>query len=288
MRSRSAGCLPPTLSGRFPATARWPASYRGPEAIFRFLGRLPKETDGTYRSELVDVLASDGRAAALYRASGQRRGQAAGPRSGAALPARARFRDRGARAPVRPGGVRGVLGADDHAGARQRPPRDPLPRHDVPGAAADRARPAAAARRRDRDPSGPRPDRLRLPPLDRADPDLPRHVRGARGRDRAAPAARADVARERAPHGERRRVHPPGAGNRARGLVEHERLVDLRGHRRRVAPLEVRDHLPGPAHLQPVELRPRPLLRAARARSTPTRWRSGGARCPYGWRSRSR
>lgn len=46
--------------------------YRGREAIFRFLGRLPKETDGTYRSELVDVLASDGRAAALYRASGTR------------------------------------------------------------------------------------------------------------------------------------------------------------------------------------------------------------------------
>jgi ketosteroid isomerase-like protein len=49
--------------------------YRGREAIFRFLGRLPKETDGTYRSELVDVLASDGRAAALYRASGERRGR---------------------------------------------------------------------------------------------------------------------------------------------------------------------------------------------------------------------
>jgi uncharacterized protein len=49
--------------------------YRGPEAIFRFLARLPKETDGTYRSQLVDVLASDGRAAALYRASGVRRGR---------------------------------------------------------------------------------------------------------------------------------------------------------------------------------------------------------------------
>ena len=49
--------------------------YRGPEAIFRFLGRLPKETDGTYRSRLVDVLTSDGRAAALYRASGVRRGR---------------------------------------------------------------------------------------------------------------------------------------------------------------------------------------------------------------------
>ena len=36
---------------------------------------MPKETDGTYRSRLVDVLASEGRAAALYRASGTRRGR---------------------------------------------------------------------------------------------------------------------------------------------------------------------------------------------------------------------
>lgn len=49
--------------------------YRGREEIFRFLGRLPKETDGTYSSQLIDVLASDERAAALYRASGERRGE---------------------------------------------------------------------------------------------------------------------------------------------------------------------------------------------------------------------
>ena len=49
--------------------------YRGREQIFRFLGRLPKETGGTYRSRLVDVLASDDRAVALYRASGERRGR---------------------------------------------------------------------------------------------------------------------------------------------------------------------------------------------------------------------
>ena len=49
--------------------------YRGREAIFRFLGRLPKETDGTYGSRLVDVLASNDRAAALYRASGERQGR---------------------------------------------------------------------------------------------------------------------------------------------------------------------------------------------------------------------
>ena len=50
-------------------------TYRGRERIFRFLARLPKETDGTYSSELVDVLASDERAAALYRARGIRHGR---------------------------------------------------------------------------------------------------------------------------------------------------------------------------------------------------------------------
>jgi ketosteroid isomerase-like protein len=49
--------------------------YRGREEIFRFLARLPKETDGTYGSRLVDVLASASRAAALYRASGERHGR---------------------------------------------------------------------------------------------------------------------------------------------------------------------------------------------------------------------
>jgi uncharacterized protein (TIGR02246 family) len=49
--------------------------YEGREAIFRFLAKLPKETDGTYGSELIDVLASDDRAAALYRARGTRRGR---------------------------------------------------------------------------------------------------------------------------------------------------------------------------------------------------------------------
>lgn len=36
---------------------------------------MPKETDGTYGSRLIDVLASDVRAAALYRASGERKGR---------------------------------------------------------------------------------------------------------------------------------------------------------------------------------------------------------------------
>ncbi len=50
-------------------------TYEGREAIFRFLAKLPKETDGTYSSELIDVLASDHRAAALYRARGTRHGR---------------------------------------------------------------------------------------------------------------------------------------------------------------------------------------------------------------------
>ena len=50
-------------------------AYRGRDEIFRFLARLPKETDGTYASELCDVLASEDRAAALYRASGTRHGR---------------------------------------------------------------------------------------------------------------------------------------------------------------------------------------------------------------------
>lgn len=58
-----------------PGTGAMAGVYRGREAIFRLLARLPKETDGTYSSRLVDVLASDERAAALYRASGERRGR---------------------------------------------------------------------------------------------------------------------------------------------------------------------------------------------------------------------
>jgi ketosteroid isomerase-like protein len=50
-------------------------AYRGREEIFRFLARLPKETDGTYGSTLRDVLVSGERAAALYTAHGARNGR---------------------------------------------------------------------------------------------------------------------------------------------------------------------------------------------------------------------
>ena len=68
------------LRGLFAEDAVWTVPGRGVMAgvrqgrdeIFRFLARLPKETGGTYGSELIDVLASDSRAAALYRARGTR------------------------------------------------------------------------------------------------------------------------------------------------------------------------------------------------------------------------
>jgi uncharacterized protein (TIGR02246 family) len=71
------------LRGLFAADAVWTVPgdgvmagvHRGRDAIFRFLARLPKETGGSYRSRLVDVLVSDERAAALYRASGERHGR---------------------------------------------------------------------------------------------------------------------------------------------------------------------------------------------------------------------
>lgn len=58
-----------------PGSGVMAGTFRGRHEILRFLGRLPKETDGTYASRLIDVLASEGRAAALYRASGERHGR---------------------------------------------------------------------------------------------------------------------------------------------------------------------------------------------------------------------
>lgn len=58
-----------------PGTGTMAGTFSGREQIFGFLGRLPKETDGTYSSSLIDVLASKDRAAALYRASGIRKGR---------------------------------------------------------------------------------------------------------------------------------------------------------------------------------------------------------------------
>jgi uncharacterized protein len=50
-------------------------TYRGRREIVRFLGSLPRLTEGTYSSRLIDVLASHDRAAVLYRATGRREGR---------------------------------------------------------------------------------------------------------------------------------------------------------------------------------------------------------------------
>jgi len=71
------------LRGLFADDAAWivpgrgvmAGTYAGREAIFRFLAKLSRETGGTYGSELIDVLASDDRAAVLYRARGRRDGR---------------------------------------------------------------------------------------------------------------------------------------------------------------------------------------------------------------------
>ena len=107
---------------------------------------------------------------------------------------------------------------------------------------------------------------VRVPPLDRADPRLAAHLRGARDGDRLPAPARDPLARERAPDRKRRRLHPPRARDGARRLVEHARLVDLRRDGCGVAALQASDPVPGRAHLQPLELRPRPLLPAPRLR----------------------
>ncbi len=69
------GLFAPDAVWTVPGTGIMAGAHRGREAIFRFLARLPKETSGTYESQLIDVLASSERAAALYRASGERRGR---------------------------------------------------------------------------------------------------------------------------------------------------------------------------------------------------------------------
>ena len=57
-----------------PGSGSMAGAFTGREEIFAFLGRLPKETGGTYSSTLIDVLSSDDRAAVLYRARGERNG----------------------------------------------------------------------------------------------------------------------------------------------------------------------------------------------------------------------
>jgi ketosteroid isomerase-like protein len=69
------GAFAPDATWSVPGSGTMAGMFTGREEIFAFLGRLPKETGGTYSSSLIDVLASDDHAAALYRASGERHGR---------------------------------------------------------------------------------------------------------------------------------------------------------------------------------------------------------------------
>jgi uncharacterized protein len=68
-------CFADDAVWRVPGDGVMSGTYRGRSEIFRFLARLPKLTEGTYRSTLIDVLASDERGAGLYRAQGEREGR---------------------------------------------------------------------------------------------------------------------------------------------------------------------------------------------------------------------
>ena len=50
-------------------------SHRGREAIFAFLLRVQALTGGTFHLDLIDVVANDDRAVALFRGHGQREGR---------------------------------------------------------------------------------------------------------------------------------------------------------------------------------------------------------------------
>jgi len=60
---------------RVGGASRMAGTFNGRREIIRFLGSLPRLTGGTYSSQLSDVLASDDRAAVLYRARGTREGR---------------------------------------------------------------------------------------------------------------------------------------------------------------------------------------------------------------------
>ncbi len=68
-------CFAEEATWHVPGSNVMAGTYRGRAEIFRFLARLPKLTGGTYGSRLIDVLASEERAAGLYRAFGEREGR---------------------------------------------------------------------------------------------------------------------------------------------------------------------------------------------------------------------
>jgi hypothetical protein len=68
-------CFAEDAVWRVPGNGVMSGTFRGRAEIFRFLARLQKETNGTYRSTFLDALASEERGAGLYRAQGDRDGR---------------------------------------------------------------------------------------------------------------------------------------------------------------------------------------------------------------------
>ena len=68
-------CFAEDAVWQVPGSGVMSGTYRGRTEIFRFLARLPKLTNGTYRSTFIDALASPERGAGLYRARGEREGR---------------------------------------------------------------------------------------------------------------------------------------------------------------------------------------------------------------------
>ena len=84
--------------------------YRGLDEIIAFLRRTAELTAGTYRVELLWVVADDDHAVAVYRAQGERDGERSLDIEQALLdPRRGRTLGR-PRAAARPGGIRRLLG----------------------------------------------------------------------------------------------------------------------------------------------------------------------------------
>ena len=55
-------------------TGQLAGDHQGREAVFAFLAKIPALTDGTFRVELLDVLANDHQAVAIFKGRGSRNG----------------------------------------------------------------------------------------------------------------------------------------------------------------------------------------------------------------------
>lgn len=68
--------LPPDVTWHFPGRrGQLAGDHPGREAVLAFLARVPALTNGTFRTELVDVVANDTTAVVLFRGHATREGR---------------------------------------------------------------------------------------------------------------------------------------------------------------------------------------------------------------------